>query len=403
MNNTITFEAHRFISPIVKNLQPSGIRRFFDLVANTKGVISLGVGEPDFVTPWHVREACVQALERGYTMYTSNLGMPELRKAIAKYLEERFGLSYHPDKQILVTIGASEAIDLALRTVLNPGDEVLIPEPCYVSYKPITLLCGGVPIEVPTTRARNFQPSPLEIEKRISSRTKLLILCYPNNPTGAILDRETMVAIARLVEKHNLLVLADEIYAELRYDGPPISFASLPGMQERTILISGFSKAFAMTGWRIGYVAAHPELLAAMVKIHQYTILCAPIMSQMAALEALQQGLKDVAYMVEQYDQRRRLVVSRLREMGLDCFEPGGAFYVFPSIAATGLTSEEFAARLLKEERVAVVPGNAFGPSGEGFIRCSYATSLQDLMEALNRIERFVARQLRLAKAVAHG
>ncbi|MCG0277294.1 MAG: aminotransferase class I/II-fold pyridoxal phosphate-dependent enzyme [Thermanaeromonas sp.] len=403
MSQNRNFEPQRFISPVVKNLRPSGIRRFFDLVANTKGVISLGVGEPDFVTPWHIREACVQALERGYTMYTSNLGMPELRRAVARYLEERFGLSYHPDKQILVTIGASEAVDLALRTVLNPGDEVLIPEPCYVSYKPITLLCGGVPVEVPTTQARNFQPNPQEIEKRISPKTKLLILCYPNNPTGAVLDEDTMMAIARVVEKYNLLVLADEIYAELRYDGPPVSFASLPGMQERTILASGFSKAFAMTGWRIGYVAAHPELLAAMVKIHQYTILCAPIMSQMAALEALQHGLKDISYMVEQYDQRRRLVVSRLRDMGLDCFEPKGAFYVFPSISVTGLSSEEFAERLLKEEKVAVVPGNAFGPSGEGFIRCSYATSLQELMEALNRIERFVARYTRLAKAVAHG
>lgn len=403
MTLTGGFEPQRFISPVVKSLQPSGIRRFFDLVANTKGVISLGVGEPDFITPWHIREACVKALERGYTMYTSNFGMPELRRAIAAYLEERFGLSYNPEKEILITIGASEAVDLALRTIINPGDEVLIPEPCYVSYKPLTLLCGGVPVEVPTSRARDFMLSASDLEKHITPKTKALILCYPNNPTGAVLGREDMLAIARIVEKYNLLVLADEIYAELRYDGPPLSFASLPGMQERTILISGFSKAFAMTGWRIGYVAAHPDFLAAMVKIHQYTILCAPIMSQMAALEALRHGRQDVASMVEQYDQRRRFVVSRLREMGLDCFEPRGAFYVFPSIMVTGLSSEEFAARLLQEERVAVVPGNAFGPSGEGFIRCSYAASLAELAEAMNRLERFVARQLNYGKAVAHA
>jgi len=397
------FDPQKYISPVVKGLKPSGIRRFFELVANTQGVISLGVGEPDFVTPWHIRAACVESLEKGYTMYSSNYGTPELRRAIADYLEERFGLSYHPEKEILVTIGASEAVDLALRTILCQGDEALIPEPCYVSYQPVTQLCGGVPVMVPTSRTRDFTVSAAELEKYITPRTKALILCYPNNPTGAVLGREDMLALARLAEQYNLLVVADEIYAELRYDGPPVSFASLPGMQERTILISGFSKAFAMTGWRIGYVAAHPEFLAAMVKIHQYTILCAPIMSQMAALEALRNGRSDVARMVEQYDQRRRLVVSRLREMGLDCFEPRGAFYVFPSITATGLTSEEFASRLLQEERVAVVPGGAFGPSGEGFIRCSYAASLQELTEALNRMERFVARRMKYSKAVAHA
>ncbi|MDN5325850.1 MAG: aminotransferase [Moorella sp. (in: firmicutes)] len=388
------FEAHRFITPVVKNLPPSGIRRFFELVASTKGVISLGVGEPDFVTPWHIREACVQSLERGYTMYTSNYGLPELRRAIADYLAWRFGLTYDPMKQILVTIGASEAVDLALRTVLNPGDEVLIPEPCYVSYQPITKLAGGVPVPIPTAMTDNFALTAARLEHYITPRSKVLILCFPNNPTGAVLSREEMQAIARLVEKYNLLVISDEIYAELRYDGQPLSFASLPGMQERTILVSGFSKAFAMTGWRVGYVAAHPDFLAAMVKIHQYTILCAPVMGQMAALEALRRGRQDVERMVEQYDQRRRLVYSRLLEMGLDCFEPRGAFYIFPSIAATGLDSVTFAEELLKEEKVAVVPGTAFGASGEGFIRCSYAASLADLTEAMNRVERFVARRL---------
>ncbi|BCV21267.1 aminotransferase class I/II-fold pyridoxal phosphate-dependent enzyme [Moorella sp. Hama-1] len=395
------FEAQRFIAPVVKNLPPSGIRRFFDLVANTKGVISLGVGEPDFVTPWHIREACVQSLERGYTMYTSNYGLPELRQAIAAYLERRFGLSYDPLKQIMVTIGASEAVDLALRTVLNPGDEVLIPEPCYVSYQPITKLAGGVPVTIPTTAADNFALTAARLEKYLTPRSKVLLLCFPNNPTGAVLNREEMQDIARLVIKYNLLVISDEIYAELRYEGQPLSFASLPDMQDRTILVSGFSKAFAMTGWRVGYVAAHPDFLAAMVKIHQYTILCAPVMGQMAALEALRHGSQDVDRMVEQYDQRRRLVYSRLREMGLDCFEPRGAFYIFPSIAATGLDATTFAEELLKEEKVAVVPGTAFGASGEGFIRCSYAASLADLTEAMNRMERFVSRRLACNQRVA--
>jgi len=379
---------------VVKDLPPSGIRRFFDLVANTRGVISLGVGEPDFVTPWHIREACVHSLEKGYTMYTSNHGLPELRQAIADYLRERFGLDYDSQKQIMVTIGASEAVDLALRTVIKPGDEVLIPEPCYVAYQPVTILAGGIPVTVPTTMADNFALTASRLEEYITPRTKVLILCFPNNPTGAVLSRDNMQAIAALVKKYNLLVISDEIYSELRYDGPPLSFAAIPGMQERTILINGFSKAFAMTGWRIGYVAAHPDFLTQMVKIHQYTILCAPVMSQMAALEALLHGHHDVEQMVVQYNQRRRLVVRRLRDMGLECFEPQGAFYVFPSIRVTGLSSTEFAEELLKEERVAVVPGPAFGTSAEGFIRCSYATSLAELTEAMNRMERFVSRRL---------
>ncbi|NLW06961.1 MAG: aminotransferase class I/II-fold pyridoxal phosphate-dependent enzyme [Clostridia bacterium] len=401
MTITHGFDPKRFISPTVKNIPPSGIRRFFDLVANTKGVISLGVGEPDFVTPWHIREACVHSLEKGYTMYTSNYGMPELRQAIASYLLDTFGLEYDPSKQILVTIGASEAVDLALRTVINPGDEVLIPEPCYVAYQPVTRLAGGVPVTVPTTMEDNFALTAARLESYITPRTKVLLLCFPNNPTGAVLDTDTMHAIAALVKKYNLLVISDEIYSELRYDGPPLSFAAIPGMQERTILINGFSKAFAMTGWRIGYVAAHPEFLAQMVKIHQYTILCAPIMSQMAALEALRYGRENAKHMVEQYNQRRRLVVKRLRDMGLECFEPQGAFYVFPSIKHTGLSSIEFAEKLLQEEKVAVVPGNAFGASAEGFIRCSYAASLADLIEAMNRMERFVARHLALNSGAA--
>ncbi|MDK2821370.1 MAG: aminotransferase [Clostridia bacterium] len=395
------FKAQNFINEKVKNLPPSGIRRFFDLVANTKGVISLGVGEPDFVTPWHIREACVQSLEKGYTMYTSNYGMPELREYIAYYLKNRFNLNYDPEKQIMVTVGASEAIDLALRTLISKGDEVLIPEPCYVSYKPITKLTGGVPVTVSTSMKDNFALTADHLEKYITPKSKVLILSYPNNPTGAVLPKEEMEKIASLVIKYNLVVISDEIYNELRYDGPPLSFASLPGLQDRTILINGFSKAFAMTGWRVGYVAAHPDFLAAMLKIHQYTILCAPVMAQMAALEALKNCHLDVERMAEQYNQRRRYVYSRLLEMGLECFEPKGAFYIFPSIEVTGLSSVDFAEELLKEEKVAVVPGNAFGKSGEGFIRCSYAASMNELTEAMNRMERFVVKRLNLNSRAA--
>ncbi|MDN5347478.1 MAG: aminotransferase [Clostridia bacterium] len=399
----MTFDPQKFINPKVKNIPPSGIRRFFDLVANTKGVISLGVGEPDFVTPWHIREAAVQAIEKGYTMYTSNYGLPELRRAVASYLEKRFEVAYNPETEIMVTVGASEAVDIALRALVNDGDEVLLVEPCYVSYKPCIIMAGGTPVVIPTSASNGFKVTPVQVEKTITPRTKILVLCYPNNPTGAVLNYEEMLALSNIVKKHNLVVISDEIYAELRYGEKPLSFASLPGMQERTILVSGFSKAFAMTGWRIGYVAAHAEFLAAMLKIHQYTILCAPIMGQMAALEALRSGETDVQKMVEQYDQRRRLVLSRLRDMGLECFEPRGAFYIFPSIASTGLTSEEFAEALLREERVAVVPGSVFGAGGEGHIRCSYAASLQELTEALNRMERFVHRLRRLERIAAHA
>jgi aminotransferase len=381
-----------FISPVVQALPSSGIRKFFDLVAETKGVISLGVGEPDFVTPWHVREACVYSLEKGYTMYTSNYGLLELREEISKYLTNSFRVTYDPRSEIMVTVGASEGVDLAMRALLCPGDEVLIPDPSYVSYMPCVVLAGGKAVPIPTRVEDEFKLDPEILESLITPRTKVLVLCYPNNPTGAIMTDAELSEIAKIAEKHNLIVVSDEIYAELTYDGKPVSFAALPGMKERTVLLSGFSKSFAMTGWRIGYIATNPEFLAAMVKIHQYTILCAPVMGQMAALEALRNGSGEKDRMVNTYDQRRRLVINSLREMGLACFEPKGAFYAFPSIKETGLSSEEFAEKLLVDAKVAVVPGTAFGPSGEGHIRCSYAYSTVQLKEALGRIAEFVAK-----------
>jgi aminotransferase len=381
-----------FISPVVQALPSSGIRKFFDLVAETKGVISLGVGEPDFVTPWHVREACVYSLEKGYTMYTSNYGLLELREEISKYLTNSFRVTYDPRSEIMVTVGASEGVDLAMRALLCPGDEVLIPDPSYVSYMPCVVLAGGKAVPIPTRVEDEFKLDPEVLESLITPRTKVLVLCYPNNPTGAIMTAAELSEIAKIAEKHNLIVVSDEIYAELTYDGKPVSFAALPGMKERTVLLSGFSKSFAMTGWRIGYIATNPEFLAAMVKIHQYTILCAPVMGQMAALEALRNGSGEKDRMVNTYDQRRRLVINSLREMGLACFEPKGAFYAFPSIKETGLSSEEFAEKLLVDAKVAVVPGTAFGPSGEGHIRCSYAYSTVQLKEALGRIAEFVAK-----------
>ncbi|MDA8443401.1 MAG: aminotransferase class I/II-fold pyridoxal phosphate-dependent enzyme [Peptococcaceae bacterium] len=379
-----------FIAPVVRELPPSGIRRFFDLVAETKGVISLGVGEPDFVTPWHIREACMYSLEKGYTMYTSNHGLLELREEIVNYLAKNFALRYDPKREILVTVGASEGVDLAMRTLLCPGDEVLIPDPSYVSYMPCVTLAGGRAISVPTRAEEEFKLNPAVLESLITPRTKVLVLCYPNNPTGAVMTESELLSVAEIVERHNLIVVSDEIYAELTYEGKPVSFAALPGMRDRTVLLSGFSKAFAMTGWRIGYVATNADFLAAMVKIHQYTMLCAPVMGQMAALEALRNGETEKKRMVTTYDQRRRFVVAALREMGLDCFEPKGAFYVFPSIKATGLSSADFAERLVLEAKVAVVPGTAFGSSGEGHIRCSYATSTPHLKEAMSRIKDFL-------------
>lgn len=382
------------ISPIVRNIPPSGIRRFFDLANSKPNAISLGVGEPDFVTPWHVREAAFSSLERGMTSYTSNRGMPELLKAISLYLQQRFQLSYSPDEEILTTFGASEGIDLALRAILSPGDEVLIPEPCYVSYTPCVQLAGGVPIHVPTSAKHGFKLQADTLEKAITNKTKALILCYPNNPTGAIMTRRDLEPIVKIAKKHELIIISDEIYAELTYGGREhVSIASFPGMKEQVILLNGFSKAFAMTGWRIGYAAAPATLLQAMLKIHQYTALCASITSQIAATEALTNGLAECRSMVSQYDRRRRLVVKAFQDMGLTCHDPQGAFYVFPSITSTGLDSQTFAEQLLMEEEVAVVPGDVFGPSGAGHIRCSYATSIERIGEALQRIERFVKRK----------
>ena len=391
MNTQLTVKKNR-LSSTVASLKPSGIRRFFDLAASMEGVISLGVGEPDFVTPWRMREASISSLERGHTAYTSNAGMLPLRVEIQKYLEERFSVSYHPETEILVTVGASEAIDIALRAILDPGDEVLVVEPCYVSYEPVIRLAGGVPKFLKTTMENQFKLTPQELEANISERTKAIIFCYPNNPTGGTMTADEWKTLLPIIEKHDLLVISDEIYAELTYGRMHDSIAALPGMKERTILISGFSKAFAMTGWRLGYVCATPDLLAGMLKIHQYTMLCAPTMAQMAALEALRHGRADMERMIESYRQRRNYVVDGFRQIGLACHEPDGAFYAFPSVAATGLSSAEFAEKLLLEEKVAVVPGDVFGESGQGHIRCSYATSMEQLKKARERMERMMGK-----------
>jgi aminotransferase len=391
VSTQLTVKKNR-LSSTVASLKPSGIRRFFDLAASMEGVISLGVGEPDFVTPWRMREASISSLERGHTAYTSNAGMLPLRVEIQKYLEERFSVSYHPETEILVTVGASEAIDIALRAILDPGDEVLVVEPCYVSYEPVIRLAGGVPKFLKTTMENQFKLTPQELEANISERTKAIIFCYPNNPTGGTMTAEEWKTLLPIIEKHDLLVISDEIYAELTYGRMHDSIAALPGMKERTILISGFSKAFAMTGWRLGYVCATPDLLAGMLKIHQYTMLCAPTMAQMAALEALRHGRADMERMIESYRQRRNYVVDGFRQIGLTCHEPDGAFYAFPSVTATGLSSAEFAEKLLMEEKVAVVPGDVFGESGQGHIRCSYATSMEQLKKALDRMERLMGR-----------
>ncbi|MFF2912354.1 aminotransferase class I/II-fold pyridoxal phosphate-dependent enzyme [Paenibacillus sp. NPDC057934] len=381
-----------YLAPLVREIQPSGIRKFFDLAAGSKDIISLGVGEPDFKTPWHVREACVYSLEKGFTGYTSNAGMPELREGIANYLHNRFAVDYDPADEIIATVGGSEAIDLALRALISPGDEILIPEPCYISYSPITAIGGGIPVGIETFGEHNFKLTAEGLEAKITPRSKVLILCYPSNPTGAIMTREDWEPIAKVVEKHDLIVISDEIYAELTYGSNHVSFPSLPGMKDRTILVSGFSKAFAMTGWRMGYACGHPELISAMLKIHQYTVMCAPSMGQVAALEALTNGLEEKDRMTDSYNQRRRLIVKGLRDAGLECHEPQGAFYAFPSIRHTGLSSDEFAQRLLRESKVAAVPGSVFGLGGEGYLRCSYATSVSQLNEAIERIGAFVTK-----------
>ena len=384
------------IAERVKEVPPSGIRKFFDIANEMEGVISLGVGEPDFVTPWNVREACIYSLEKGMTYYTSNWGIFELRKAISSYLSQRFGVDYNPKNEIVVTVGASEAIDLALRAILNPGDEVLIPDPSYVAYMPCVRFCGGKAVAVECRVEDEFRITPENLRKYITPKTKALILPYPNNPTGGIMTREDLEAIADVLSETDILVISDEIYAELTYDRKHTSITNIPGMKERTILINGFSKAFAMTGWRLRYAAGHVDLIGAMVKIHQYTTLCAPIMAQVAALEALNKGFEDgfasVEYMVRQYNMRRKVIVNGFREIGMDCFEPMGAFYVFPSIKKTGMSSEEFCERLLMDQKVAVVPGTAFGSSGEGFIRCSYAYSIDNINEAIKRIRNFLKR-----------
>ncbi|AWB43953.1 pyridoxal phosphate-dependent aminotransferase [Paenibacillus sp. CAA11] len=381
-----------YLAPRVQEIQPSGIRKFFDLVSGNKDIITLGVGEPDFVTPWHVRESCVYSLERGFTRYTSNAGTPELREAIAQYLYNAFQVAYEPKDEIIVTVGGSEAIDLALRALIEPGDEILVPEPCYISYSPITMIGGGIPVGIETFAKDNFKLKADQLEAKITPKSKVLVLSYPSNPTGGIMTYEDWLPIAEVVKKHDLIVISDEIYAELTYGQTHVSFASLPGMKDRTILVSGFSKAFAMTGWRMGYACGHPDLISAMLKIHQYTVMCAPAMGQVAALEALTNGLEEKDRMVDSYNQRRRLVVQGLRDIGLDCHEPQGAFYAFPSIQSTGLTSEEFAQRLLMEGKVAAVPGDVFGLGGEGYLRCSYATSVAQLNEAIHRIGEFVHR-----------
>lgn len=379
-----------YLAPRVRDIQPSGIRRFFDLASGNKDIITLGVGEPDFITPWHVREACVYSLERGFTSYTSNAGTPELREAIAEYLYNSYEVKYNPKDEILVTVGASEAIDLALRALIVPGDEILVPAPCYISYSPITEVGGGVAVEIETFAEDNFKLQPEHLKAKITPKSKVLILNYPSNPTGGIMSYEDWLPIAKIVEEHDLIVISDEIYSELTYGSKHVSFANIPGMKDRTILVNGFSKAFAMTGWRMGYACGHPDLIYAMLKIHQYTVMCAPVMGQVAALEALKNGQEEKDHMVESYNQRRRLIVQGLRDIGLTCHEPQGAFYAFPNIECTGLTSEQFATGLLMEAKVAAVPGNVFGAGGEGFLRCSYATSVSQISEALHRMEKYI-------------
>ncbi|MGB4504643.1 MAG: aminotransferase class I/II-fold pyridoxal phosphate-dependent enzyme [Syntrophaceticus sp.] len=385
-------ENESYVAEVVQEIPQSGIRKFFDLIEKTDGVISLGVGEPDYITPEPIREACMKALAAGRTKYTSNSGTPELCEEITCYLDKRFGVKYQQD-QILVTVGVSEAVDLALRAIVNPGDEILIGEPCYVSYAPNVSLAGGVPVLVPARAENEFKLKKKDIIARINERTKAILLSYPNNPTGAIMEKNDLEEIAYVAKNYNLLVISDEVYAELTYGKKHVSIASLHGMKDRTILLNGFSKAFAMTGWRLGFAAGPKQIINAMLKIHQYTMLCAPTMSQFAGIIALKEGFDFVDEMVAEYDKRRRIIVKGLRELGLPCFEPCGAFYVFPSITGTGMTSEEFCEHLLFEEKVAVVPGNAFGPSGEGHIRCCYAASQSNIEEALERLQRFLRRR----------
>ena len=378
------------LSEKVKEIKPSGIRKFFDIVSEMPDAISLGVGEPDFETPWHIREEGVYSLERARTHYTSNAGLKELKEEIAHYLKRRFALTYNPANEVLVTVGGSEAIDVAMRAMLNPGDEVLIPQPSYVAYLPCTTLADGVPVIIDLQEKNQFKLTAEELEAAITPKTKILVLPFPNNPTGSVMDRSDLEKIAEVILRHDLWVVSDEIYSELSYQEDHVSIASLPGMAERTIVINGFSKSYAMTGWRLGYAAGPANVISQMTKIHQFCIMCAPTTSQFAAVEALRNGDPDVAHMKETYNQRRRYLMHAMQEMGLDCFEPFGAFYIFPNISRFGMTSDEFATKLLMKEQVAVVPGTAFGDCGEGFVRISYAYSLERLKKAMERISRFI-------------
>lgn len=382
------------LSKTIVDIKPSGIRKYFDIVSemNDPDVISLGVGEPDFETPWHIRDEGIYSLEKGRTFYTANAGLLELREEICKYLDRRFDLKYEPKNEVLVTVGGSEAIDIALRAMVDPGDEVIIPQPSYVSYEPCAILAGAKPVIIELKHENQFRLTAQELEDAITDKTKVLILPFPNNPTGAVMERKDLEAIAKVIEKHDLYVLSDEIYSELCYTDQHVSIANIPGMWERTILINGFSKSYAMTGWRLGYACGPKQIVEQMYKIHQFCIMCAPTTSQYAAIDALKNGDADVQMMRESYNQRRRYLVNAFKEMGLECFEPFGAFYIFPCIKQFGMTSDEFASRLLHEEKLALVPGNAFGDSGEGFLRISYAYSLEKLKVAIGRLKNFVER-----------
>ncbi len=380
------------ISRKAEQLSPSGIRKFFDLLNSIEGVISLGVGEPDYATPWHIREAAIKSLEKGETMYTSNSGVLELRQELSRYLKNQYGIRYQANGEILITVGVSEALDLAMRAILDPGDEVIIPDPSFVAYEACISLAGGTPVKVPTFEKDNFELSPEAVENRITSKTRAILVGYPANPTGAVMPREKLIEIAGLARKYGLLVISDEIYSHLVYGVEHTCIPTLSDMRDNAILLGGFSKAYAMTGWRIGYACAPGEIIAAMTRIHQYTMMCAPTMAQVAAIEALKFGENSSMEMVADYNRRRRVIVQGFHDIGLPCFEPKGAFYAFPSIKQTGMSSEEFAERLLTEEKVAVVPGSAFGQYGEGYIRCCYATSLDEIEEALKRMKRFVEK-----------
>lgn len=386
------FNIEKTLNSTVVNIPPSGIRRFFDIASTMEDVVSLGVGEPDFVTPWHIREAGILSLEKGHTHYTANAGLMELRTEIAKYMKRRFDLDYDPKTQVMVSVGGSEAIDAAIRCLVTSGDEVIIPEPAFVCYRPIVQMCGGVPVTIDLKEEDQFRLTAQQLRDAITPRTKLLILPFPNNPTGGIMDRQDLEEIAQVLEETNVVVLSDELYAELTYGGKHVSIANISGMSERTVVINGLSKAFAMTGWRIGFACGPEALVKQMIKVHQFGIMSAPTTAQYAAIEALRSGDKDIENMRKEYDMRRRYILDGFNKLGLTCFEPKGAFYVFPCIRSTGLSSEEFCTKLLEEQHVAVVPGNAFGVSGEGFVRASYAYSIKNIEKALDRIERFIKK-----------